>query len=42
MMHQQTLVMAQLLGQTDAAEPRVALPAPPKPRSEMARKQLIG
>jgi hypothetical protein len=45
MMREQTLIMAQLLGQgepTDAAEPPAALPAPPKPRSEIARKQLVG
>jgi len=45
MLHEQTLMMAQLLGQpdqADAAEPPAALPAPPKPRSEMARKQLVG
>jgi len=43
-LHQQTLMMAQLLGQTDqpdAGEPPAALPAPPKPRSEIARKQLM-
>jgi len=45
MLHEQTLIMAQLLGQTeqpDAEQPRIALPAPPKPRSEIARKQFIG
>jgi hypothetical protein len=45
MLHQQTLMMAQLLAQPDqanAGEPPAALPAPPKPRSEIARKQLVG
>jgi hypothetical protein len=45
MMREQTLIMAQLLGQsepTDAAEAPEVLPAPPKPRSEIARKQLVG
>ena len=44
-LHQQTLMMAQLLGQTDqpaADEPRTAPPAAPKPRSEIERKQFIG
>ena len=43
--HQQTLMMAQLLGQTDQAEPGEPPAAPaaaPKPRSEIPRKQLIG
>jgi hypothetical protein len=45
LLHQQTLIMAQLLGQTDptdAAESPAALPAAPKPRSERAPKQLPG
>jgi hypothetical protein len=45
MLHEQSLIMAQLLGQTDQAdtdEAHTALPAPPKPRSEIARKQLVG
>jgi hypothetical protein len=45
LLHEQTLMMAQLLGQTDqtdAVEPSTALPAAPKPRSEIARKQFIG
>jgi hypothetical protein len=44
-MNEQTLMMAQLLGQpdqADAGEAPAALPAPPKPRSEIARKQLVG
>ena len=41
-LHEQTLMMAQFPGQTDVAEPPVALPALPKPRSEMPRKKLIG
>jgi len=41
-LHEQTLLMAQFPGQTDAAEPPLAPPSPPKPRSEMPRKQLIG
>ena len=45
MLHEQTMRMALLLGQTDpteADETRIALPAPPRPRSEISRKQLIG
>ena len=45
MLHEQTLMMAQLLGQpdqADAGEAPVMLPVPPKPRSEIARKQLVG
>jgi hypothetical protein len=42
LLHEQTLRMADLLGQTDAGEPPVALPAPPQPRSERAPRQLIG
>jgi hypothetical protein len=45
MLHEQTLMMAQLLGQTDqpdAVEPPAALPVAPKPRSEIAHEQLIG
>jgi hypothetical protein len=45
MLHEQTLMMAQLLGEPDQANggaPPAALPAPPKPRSEIARKQLVG
>jgi hypothetical protein len=44
-MQEQTLMMAQLLGQpdqADAGDVPAALPAPPKPRSEIARKQLVG
>jgi hypothetical protein len=41
-LHEQTLMMAQFPSQTDVAEPPVAPPSPPKPRSEMPRKQLIG
>jgi hypothetical protein len=44
-MHEQTLMMAQLLGQpdqADAGEAAAVLPAAPKPRSEIARKQLVG
>jgi len=45
MLHQQTLMMAQLLGQTDPADPGRLPAAPattPRPRSEIAPKQLIG
>jgi hypothetical protein len=45
MLHEQTLMMAKLLGQpdqADAVEPPAALPSPPRPRSEIARKQLVG
>ena len=45
MLREQTLIMVQLLGQTeqpDAEQPRIALPAPPKPRSEIARRHFIG
>ena len=45
LLHEQTMRMALLLGQTDpteADETRIALPAPPKPRSEITRRQLIG
>ena len=45
LLHEQTLIMAQLLGQTDpteAAEPPAAQPVAPKPRSEIASKQLVG
>jgi hypothetical protein len=41
-LQQQTMMMAQLLGPTDGDEPPAALPVGPKPRSEMARKELIG
>jgi hypothetical protein len=41
-LQQQTLMMAQLLGQTDYAEPPAALPAAPKPRSERPMQQMIG
>jgi len=39
---QQAVMMAQLLGSTDADEPPAAMPAGPKPRSECARRELIG
>jgi hypothetical protein len=42
LLQEQTMTMAQLLGATDAGEKPAALPAEPKPRSEMARRQLIG
>ena len=45
LLHQQTLMMAQLLGQTDPADPGQPPAAPaaaPKPRSKIAPKQLIG
>jgi hypothetical protein len=42
MLHEQTLMMAQLLGQTEVERPPDALPAPPRPRSERAPKQLLG
>jgi hypothetical protein len=42
MLHEQTMRMADLLGQTDADEPPAALPAPPQPRSQRAPRQLIG
>ena len=38
----QTIMMAQLLGPTDIDEQPAAQPAAPKPRSEKARRQLIG
>jgi hypothetical protein len=42
-MRRQTLIMAQLLGSLDDGDqPAAALPAPPKPRSEGPRKQLVG
>jgi len=44
-LHTQTLMMAELLGQTDSTDfrpPPAAPAAVPKPRSESARKQLIG
>jgi hypothetical protein len=44
-LHEQTLMMAQLLGQTDPADPGQPPAAPaaaPRPRSEIARKQHIG
>ena len=41
-LQQQTILMAQLLGPADADERPAALPAPPKPRSERARRELIG
>jgi hypothetical protein len=44
-LHHQTLMMAQLLGQTDqtdAVEPPAALTPAPKPRSEIERRQFIG
>jgi len=42
MLHEQTLMMAESLGQPSTHPPAAAVPAPPKPRSEIARKQLIG
>jgi hypothetical protein len=41
-LQKQAMMMAQLLGPTDADEKAAALPAEPKPRSERARKELIG
>jgi hypothetical protein len=42
-MRQQTVMMAQLLGSLDDGDqPAAATTAPPKPRSEGPRKQLIG
>jgi hypothetical protein len=42
MLHEQTLLMAESFGQPNAGQPAAAVPAPPKPRSEIARRQLIG
>ena len=42
LLRQQTLLMAQLLGSMDASDLPAATPAPPKPRSERPRRQLIG
>jgi hypothetical protein len=42
MMRQQTLIMAQLLGSLDSGDQPAATAAPPKPRSEGPRKELIG
>jgi hypothetical protein len=42
MMQRQTLMMAQLLSALDSGDQPVATIAPPKPRSERARKELIG
>jgi hypothetical protein len=42
MLHEQTLMMADSLGQPNPHQPAAAVPAPPKPRSDIARKQLIG
>jgi hypothetical protein len=42
MLHEQTLLMAESFGQPNARQPDAAVPAPPKPRSEIARRQLIG
>ncbi len=36
MLHEQTLLMAESLGQPDFRQPAAAVPAPPKPRSEIA------
>jgi hypothetical protein len=41
-LQEQTMLMAQLLGPTDADEKPAALPVEPKPRSERARRELIG
>jgi hypothetical protein len=41
-LQEQTMIMAQLLGPTDADEQPAVLPAEPKPRSETARKERIG
>lgn len=42
MLHEQTLMMADSLGQPNPRQPAAAVPAPPKPRSEIAHRQLIG
>jgi hypothetical protein len=42
MMQKQTLMMAQLLGSLDNGDQPAAVVAPPKPRSERARKERIG
>jgi hypothetical protein len=42
MMQKQTLKMAQLLGSLGSGDQPAATTAPPKPRSERPRKQLIG
>jgi len=41
-LQEQTMMMAQLLGPTNADEKPSALPAEPKPRTERTRKELIG
>jgi hypothetical protein len=41
-MHEQTLLMAQLLGSLDDGDQPAALPPAPKPRSEGPRRQLVG
>jgi hypothetical protein len=41
-LQEQTMMMAQLLGPTDGDEQPATLSAAPKPRSEMARRELIG
>ena len=41
-LQEQTMMMAQLLGPTDGDEHPATLPVGPKPRSEVARRQLIG
>jgi len=42
MMQKQTLMMAQLLGSLESGDQPAAAIAPPKPRSERPRKELIG
>ncbi len=42
MLHEQTLMMAETLGQSNPHQPAAADPAPPRPRSEIAHRQLIG
>jgi hypothetical protein len=41
-LQEQTVIMAQLLGPIDGDEQPAALPVGPKPRSEIARRQLFG
>ena len=42
LLQEQTMIMAQMLNPAEADEPPAALPAEPKPRSEIARRERIG
>lgn len=42
LLQERTMIMAQLLNAAEADEPPPALPAEPKPRSEIARRERIG